>query len=58
MSQTLVYSGSLDFHHVVPNLVPKVVGLMYEAHSAFKVFDNSDRDLTQFIEIRVFHRCD
>jgi hypothetical protein len=38
--------------------VPKAVGLMCRAHDAFEVFDNSDRDLTQFIEIRVFHRCD
>jgi hypothetical protein len=53
MSQTLVCSGCLDFHQVVPNLVPKVVGLMSRARSAFEVFDDSDRDLTQFIEIRV-----
>jgi hypothetical protein len=57
-SQTPVYSGSPDFHQVVPNLVPKVVGLMCQARSAFEFFDNSDRDLTQFIEIKVFHRCD
>jgi hypothetical protein len=50
--------GSLDFHEVVPNLVPKAVGLMCQAHSAFEVFDNSDQDLTQFIEIMVFHRCE
>jgi hypothetical protein len=57
-SQTPVHSGSPDFHQVVLNLVPKAVGLMCRAHDAFEVFDNSDRDLTQFIEIRVFHRCD
>jgi hypothetical protein len=45
--------GSLDFHRVVPNKVPKVVGLMCQAHSAFNVFDNSDQELTQFIDIRV-----
>jgi hypothetical protein len=57
-SQTPVRSGSLDFHQVVPNLVPKVVGLMCRARRAFEVFDDSDWDLTQFIEIRVFHSCD
>jgi hypothetical protein len=31
---------------------------MCQAHSAFEVFDNSDRDLTQFIEIRLSHWCD
>jgi hypothetical protein len=56
--QTPIRLGSLDFHQVVFNLVPKVVGLMCRARSAFEVFDNSDQDLTQFIEIRVFHRCD
>jgi hypothetical protein len=57
-SNTPVHSGSLDFHQVVPNLVPKAMGTMCRAHSAFEGFDDSDRDLTQFIEIRVFHRCD
>jgi hypothetical protein len=57
-SQTPVHSGSPDFHQVDPNLVPKAIGLMCRAHSAFEVFDDSDRDLTQFIEITVFHRCD
>jgi hypothetical protein len=56
--QTPLRSGSLDFHQVVPNLVPKAVGLMCQARSAFKVFDDSNRDFTQFIKIRVFHRCD
>jgi hypothetical protein len=38
--------------------VPKPAGLMCQACSAFEVFDNSDRDLTQFVKIRVFHKCD
>jgi hypothetical protein len=36
----------------------QAVGLMCRARSAFEVFDDSNWDLTQFIEIRVFHRCD
>jgi hypothetical protein len=56
-SQTPVRSGSPNFHQVVSILVPKVVGLMCRDRSAFDVFDNSDQDLTQFIEIMVFHRC-
>jgi hypothetical protein len=38
--------------------VHKDVGTACQAHSAFKVFDDSDRNLTQFIEVRVFHKCD
>jgi hypothetical protein len=57
-SQTPVRSGNPDFHQVVPNLVPKVVGLMCRARSAFEFFDNSNQDLTPFIETSVFHRCD
>jgi hypothetical protein len=41
-SHTPICSGSLDFHQEVANLVPKVVGTMCGAHSAFEVFDNSD----------------
>jgi hypothetical protein len=57
-SQTPVCSGSQDFHQVISNLVHKAMGTMCRAHSAFKVFDNLDQDLTQFIEIWIFHRCD
>jgi hypothetical protein len=57
-SHTPIHSGSLDFHQVFPNLVPKAVGTVCRAHSAFEVFDNSDQKLTQFVELRVFHRLD
>jgi hypothetical protein len=57
-SQTPVCSSSLDFHQVIPILVPKVVGTTCRARIAFEVSDDMDRDLTQFIEIRVFHECD
>jgi hypothetical protein len=46
------------FHRVVPSLVLKTVGVMHRVHKAFKSFDDSDRDRTQFIESRVLHRCD
>jgi hypothetical protein len=57
-SHVPIRSGSLDFHRVAPNLVLKTVGIMCRVRRAFKVFDNSDRDLAQFIELRVFPRCD
>jgi hypothetical protein len=53
-----VHSGSLDFHQEVPNLLPKVVGIVCQARSAFEVFDNSDQNLAQFVELRVFRTCD
>jgi hypothetical protein len=31
---------------------------MCQARSAFEVFDYSDENLTRFVEVRVFHRCD
>jgi hypothetical protein len=46
------------FHQVVPSLVLKIVGIMYRVHRAFEAFDDPDQDLTPFIELRVFPRCD
>jgi hypothetical protein len=57
-SHTPVRSGSLDFYQEVPNQVPKAVGTVYRARSAFEVFDNSGQNLAQFIELRVFRKCD
>jgi hypothetical protein len=57
-SHALDHSGSLDFHQVVANLVLKAVGIMCQARRAFKVFDDLDQYLAQFIEPRVFHMCD
>jgi hypothetical protein len=57
-SHAPVRSGSLDFCQAIPNLVLKVMCIMCWAYRAFEVFDDSDRDLAQFIEPRVFHRCD
>jgi hypothetical protein len=51
-------SGSLNFHQVVPNLVLKTVGIVYRVRRTFEAFDDSDRDLAQFVEPRVFPRCD
>jgi hypothetical protein len=55
---TPVHIGSLDFHRVVPNLVPKAMSTISRAYSAFEVFDNSNQNLAQFVELRVFHVCD
>jgi hypothetical protein len=44
---------SLDFYRVVPNLVLKTVGIMCRVHRTFEVFDDSDQDLAQFVELRV-----
>jgi hypothetical protein len=57
-SHVPVRSSSLDFHQVVPILVPKDVGIMCRAHSAFEVFDDLDQNLAHIVERRVFHWCD
>jgi hypothetical protein len=49
-------SGGLDFHQVVPNLVLKIVGIVCQVRRAFEAFDDSDRDLAQFVKLRVFPR--
>jgi hypothetical protein len=38
--------------------VLKIVGVMHRVHRAFKVFDDPDQDLTQFVEQKIFLRCD
>jgi hypothetical protein len=43
---------------VVPNLVLKTVGIVCHVRRPFEAFDDSDRDLAQFVEQRVFPRCD
>jgi hypothetical protein len=43
---------------VVPNLVLKTVGTVCRVHRTFEAFDDSDRDLAQFVEPRVFPMCD
>jgi hypothetical protein len=42
------------FHRVVPSLVLRTVSIMHRVHRAFEAFDNSDRDLAQFVELRIF----
>jgi hypothetical protein len=46
------------FHRVVLSLVLKTVGVMHRVCRSFEAFDDPDRDLAQFMESRVFHRCD
>jgi hypothetical protein len=46
------------FHRVVPSLVLRTVGIVRRVHRAFEAFDDPDRDLAQFVELRVFPRCD
>jgi hypothetical protein len=43
---------------VIPSLVLRIVGFMFQAHREFEVFDHPDLDLTQFIEERIFIECD
>jgi predicted RNA-binding protein YlxR (DUF448 family) len=45
------------FQQVAPSLVLKTVGVMRRVHRAFEAFDDPDRDVAQFIESMVFHRC-
>jgi hypothetical protein len=46
------------FHRVVPSLLLKTVSVMHRVRRAFKAFDDSDRDLAQFVELRGFLGCD
>jgi hypothetical protein len=46
------------FHQVAPSLVLKTVGIMCQVHRAFEVFDDSDQNLAQFVELTVFYRHD
>jgi hypothetical protein len=46
------------FHQVVSSLVLKTVGIMCQGHRVFKASDDSDRNLSQFFELRVFLKCD
>jgi hypothetical protein len=57
-SHVPVRSSSLNFHRVVPNQVLKTMGIMCRVHKTFEAFDDSDWDLAQFVEPRVFPRCD
>jgi hypothetical protein len=46
------------FHQVVPSLVLKTVGIMCRVCRAFEAFDDLDLNLAQFVELRVFPKCD
>jgi hypothetical protein len=46
------------FHQVVLSLVLKTVSIVHQAHRAFEAFDDPDRNLTRFVEQRIFPRCD
>jgi hypothetical protein len=34
------------------------IGVMNRVHRAFEASDDLDRDLAQFVELRIFLRCD
>jgi hypothetical protein len=46
------------FHQVAPSLVLNTVGIVCRVHRAFEAFDDSDQNLAQFVELRVFPKCD
>jgi hypothetical protein len=46
------------FHQVAPSLVLKTVGIMCRVRRAFEAFDDSNQNLPQFVELRVFLRRD
>jgi hypothetical protein len=46
------------FHRVVSGLVLKTVGIMSRVRKPFEAFGDLDQDRAQFIEARVFYRCD
>jgi hypothetical protein len=43
---------------MIHNLLLRTVGVMRLDHKAFEVFDHSDLDLNQFVEKRIFPKCD
>jgi hypothetical protein len=43
---------------MIPNLLLRIVGVMHLVHRAFEVFNHPDLDLTQFVEQRIFQKCD
>jgi hypothetical protein len=58
MSQITSSLEQSRFHRVIPSLVLKTVGVMHRVHRAFEAFDDPDRDLTWFVEQRIFPRGD
>jgi hypothetical protein len=46
------------FHQVAPSLVLKSMGIIRRVRRAFEAFDDSDQNLAQFVELRVFPRRD
>jgi hypothetical protein len=46
------------FHQVIPKLVLMTVGVIRLAHRGFEVSDHPDLDITQFVEQRIFPKCD
>jgi hypothetical protein len=46
------------FHQLVLGLVLMTVGIVCQVRRAFEAFDDLDRNLAQFIELRGFPRCD
>jgi hypothetical protein len=46
------------FYQIVPSLVLRTVGIMHRVHREFEAFDDPDWDLSQFVEQRIFPRCD
>jgi hypothetical protein len=46
------------FHRVVPSLVLRAVSVVRRVYRAFKAFDDSDRDVSQIVGLRIFPTCD
>jgi hypothetical protein len=38
--------------------VLRTISIVHRVHRAFEPFDDSDRDLARFVELRIFSRCD
>jgi hypothetical protein len=47
-----------NFHEIVLSLVLKSMGIMCPICRAFEAFDNPDRDLSQFVKLMIFSKCD
>jgi hypothetical protein len=61
MNESRIYQPAqavMIFHRVVPSLVLRTISIVHQVHRAFEGFDDSDQNLAQFVELRIFLMCD
>jgi hypothetical protein len=61
MNESRIYQPAravMIFHRVVPSLVLRTISIVHQVHRPFEGFDDSDQNLAQFVELRIFLMCD